>query len=174
MTINNLVNLQQHLLFDAMVGDPVGRPGKGVDKEIQGRRPKSVKIDHQGFAGINVGMLLEHLPDLLNNGLNLINIIIPQPNRFIDTAIQHARRIFQRNGGEDRVGNIKRSLIKGTDNSQSPAYLLDSALYLPVRAANPVTHRKRPVQVNHQTTEEICQQIFGSKTYRYTTNSAKR
>ena len=119
-------------------------------------------------------MRAQHAFDAREDGGQLAGVVVAQADGLVDAPVLHPRRVFDRDRGEDGVGDVERPAIEGADARLAPADLFDRAFDFAVGRADPVADRERPVEIDHQAAEEVGQQIPGGEADRDAAHAADR
>ena len=161
MALDDVVHLEQHVLLDRVVLVPRTGPGEGIDEEVERRRGERIEIHHQEFVGVDPGMRLEHLPHLVDDRLHPAHVVVAHPDRLVDPAVEHPGQVLDRDGREDRVGDVEGAVLEGADAGEAPSDPLDGPHDLAVGRPDDLADREGPVEIDHERAEEVRQHVAG-------------
>ena len=72
------------------------------------------------------------------------------------------------------LGTYRGACIETAYQSSPPTNILDDSLDLPIRGTDPIAHGKWTIEVDHETTKKVREQVLRSKTHRNAADTAER
>lgn len=113
--------------------------------------------------GIDIRVVLKHSADVIDNHANQLGVFIAQANLGFDAAVSHPPRVFHADRRKYRIWHIQRTVVEGINFSQTPTNLGYGAFNIAVWRADPITHIKRAIEVQHDAREKLLMMSLPAK-----------
>ena len=112
-----------------------------------------VEVHQDDLVLVDGRMVFEHRSDRCGDFTNQRNILVSQPDAYLDATVVHSPGIFNRLCRENRIRDVKRATLKGANFGVIPADFFDGSFQ--AIGANPIAFFEGAIEIEHESCEEV-------------------